>query len=195
MKRFLFAMILFGLVGGAAIRVYGVPDTTKNQAEQPKVTLTIDPQAQKGADGGVLVDAGAHAIFHATLRNDDRREVTLVMPGDGSDCGWRTPILRWKPAPDVQRRCGNINALQTGEVFTLKPGETTSLGYLYLPFSATAGDKRKVSLEYENDPGLKWSGLPLGKHDEATMRQLRASTPLRVTSNVVEVTFREPAKK
>jgi len=56
----------------------------------------------------------------ATLVNRGKREVTLVEPGDGSDCGWRTPLVEWsRRRRDNGGRCGNINALKEEEVFTL----------------------------------------------------------------------------
>jgi hypothetical protein len=67
--------------------------------------------------------------------NNATNEVVLVFPGDGSASHWRTPLTgvsilsldseekhpNFPPAIDAI--CGNINDLEKGEVFILKPGE------------------------------------------------------------------------
>src|SRR5262249_657707 len=62
----------------------------------------------------------------AEVVNRPGREITLVKPGDGSDCGWRTPVITWTVEgvkPRGVLRCGNVNPLRPNEVFTLKPGQ------------------------------------------------------------------------
>jgi hypothetical protein len=65
----------------------------------------------------------------ATITNKGSAPVTLVLPGDGSESGWRTPVVGFssikvgkdkpKHPADVPRyrggRCGNINALIAGK--------------------------------------------------------------------------------
>src|ERR1051326_5766625 len=63
----------------------------------------------------------------ATVINHSDRSITLVEPGDGSEGGWRTPTLRWIVTPvggevlpeQAQLRCGNMNAPDPTEIFTL----------------------------------------------------------------------------
>src|SRR5260370_24574724 len=38
---------------------------------------------------------GQDVRWEVTIVNRGKQEVTLVQPGDGSDCGWRTPIIEW----------------------------------------------------------------------------------------------------
>src|SRR5919201_6135680 len=103
------------------------------------------PGAAAKEDGLVLVIRADRAVFGekepepvrftATLLNKGKETVTLVTPGDGSDCGWRTPLVGWsvvKVSADNPRagkhpdkvplhrgaRCGNVNALKADEVFT-----------------------------------------------------------------------------
>ena len=138
------------------------------------------------------IKLGEMPSFRAELINQGDKEVTIVQPGDGSDCGWRTPIVRWSPAMRTGvGRCGNINALKASEVVTLKPGERVPVsGWLGSPSLSKAGT-HKVVLEIENVPGLEWGGLPLGKHDPAAMEKVRRSTAFKAVSNAVEVKVEE----
>ena len=69
-----------------------------------------------------LIRVGEEPKVKITLTNDGNEAVTLVHPGDGSESGWRTPVIGWSiinarenvPMPNDQRRdCGNINALRS----------------------------------------------------------------------------------
>src|SRR5262249_26833670 len=59
----------------------------------------------------------------ARLTNNGTRPLTLVLPGDGSRMARRTPIVEWLFTPGGKlsgfEGCGNINELQSGDVFTL----------------------------------------------------------------------------
>jgi hypothetical protein len=60
----------------------------KREAPEPRLELrlhTTTPQVKSGQD--------AHC--EVTVVNRGKHEVLLVQPGDGSDCGWRTPVLEW----------------------------------------------------------------------------------------------------
>ena len=41
------------------------------------------------------VKRGEVVRWEVTITNRGKHEVTLVQPGDGSGCGWRTPIIEW----------------------------------------------------------------------------------------------------
>ena len=141
-----------------------------------------------------VVKSGEFPRFTAEVVNRSNKEIVLVRPGDGSDCGWRTPVLSWMVEgvkPQRLARCGNINALKPNEVFLLKPGERASLGE-WIGFPRLPGPGTyTVRLRFENKPDLKWSGLPLGKHDEAAMARVKASTPAAAESNAVRIIVRE----
>src|SRR5262245_58854430 len=84
------------------------------------------------------IHVGDYPRFAVIISNRGTNSVTLVQPGDGSDCAWRTPIVGWSilpvtatdqkqpatPALFKAPRCGNINSIDHSEVFTLKPGES-----------------------------------------------------------------------
>lgn len=137
-----------------------------------------------------VVEVRKSVKYTAHLINRGTESVTVPLPGDGSDCGWRTPIVRWQPDMGKAARCGNINALRAAEVIVLDPGKKVELPWLSGPSLAQPG-KHKVQLELEHVPSLKWGGLPLGQHDPAAMEKIRNSRPFKVTSQVVEVEIRE----
>jgi hypothetical protein len=104
------------------------------------------------------VKAGDDPQFTVTLVNRGAEPVTIVLPGDGSDMAWRTPVVRrGPPGPDL-RKCGNVNPLRADEVVTMAPGERRRLSaWLGAPVLEGKG-KNKVSLELENDPDFRWRG-------------------------------------
>lgn len=148
---------------------------------------------------GAVIAVGHQQIdpwtaFDVELVNTGDRAVTLVMPGDGSDAAWRTPILRWSVSSETGYetpplfRCGNVNPLRPDEVFTLAPGERRRLPQWVPPISGVSPGAYTLRLTYINDPTLKWQGVPLGPHDPAAIERIRESTPCRAISNELKVT-------
>jgi hypothetical protein len=171
----------------AVIIVYGEVQEVRwreRSDSSSQVSLELLPCRQ-------VIKVGEAPHFTATLINRGDHDVTLVEPGDGSSCGWRTPLLEWSKSKWRESRCGTINALKSGEVFTLKPGGTHHLsGWLRSPFLPRPGLYR-VSLKYANDPNLKWSGIPLGQDDETALEEVRHSTRMAAVSNAVEIVVEE----
>jgi hypothetical protein len=164
-------------------------------ATNPVPTRVTDDARKEGigvelSTTTTVVKLGERPRFVVDVVNHTDATVTLVKPGDGSDCGWRTPIVGWVVEgvkPRALARCGNINALRDDEVFTLKPGKRVRLGdWVGLPDLPGPG-KYKVRFRYENKPELKWSGVPLRRHDVTAMARVRASTPAAAYSNTVVV--------
>ena len=131
-------------------------------------------------------------VFVATVINGGTHPVTLVEPGDGSESGWRTPVITWKvTTPDgklVPRqeygRCGNMNAISENEIFTLAAGERRVLNE-WLGEPAVAPGHYIVRLVYDNDPSRKERGLSLGETRRDVAARLRKSTPCKVESGPV----------
>jgi hypothetical protein len=136
-----------------------------------------------------------------TVKNQSKKPLTLVLPGDGSESGWRTPVIGWSVLQAKQEaakhpktprlyeggRCGNVNALKRNEVFVLGAGESKNLGeWSGFPTMVEPGTYRVV-FYYANDPTLKWRGLPLGQHDPEAMKLVQQSHPCSLVSN--ELTF------
>ena len=140
------------------------------------------------------IDSGKNPKLTAQLFNDGTEPITVVLPGDGSLHGWRTPIVRWNPPirDSVIRDCGNVNSLKANEVVTLNPGASHHLDWIYWPDLPNPG-VHQISLELENVPDLKWCGIPLGGHDSTTMKRVRRTAPFKAVSKVIEIQVREAA--
>src|SRR5262245_34421955 len=143
-------------------------------AQDPEVVLTIAPVGKK------TIRIGESVYFVATITNRGSKPVTLVQPGDGSNCRLRTPVVGWSvleadanaqkhPAtvPPFKgfRGCGNINSLRMNEVFTLPPGAGIRLAdWIGHPIFEKPG-RFRVVFYYHNIPDLELAGIPLGQHD------------------------------
>ena len=152
------------------------------------------------------VTLGQTVRIHATLTNLGTEPVTLVDPGDGSEAGWRTPIIGWSilgptesdsapPAgthpdepPLVPARGGNVNPLSRDEIFELAPGEARRLNdWIDVPRLRSEGVYRLV-FYYRNDPGATVEGLPFDEHDPVALRQISDSTACALVSNEIRIT-------
>lgn len=138
---------------------------------------------------------GQRPEVRAEVFNPGPEPAVLVLPGNRSDSGDRTPIITWNvkvvrqdrdPGPEpIRLLCGNINPLRADEVFVLEQDERRELGQWVILRPFRAPGIYEVQLKYENRPGLEWRGLPLGPHDPDAMERLRKSTPCVVESNVL----------
>jgi hypothetical protein len=161
----------------------------------PEITSS-DLTLQLSADNASL-RVGERPIVHVVVTNIGDHTVTLVQPGDGSENGWRTPVIAWSvieessgakhpvaPMPDAgSRMCGNINALRPKEVFDLARGETKELkDWISLAPFKMRGVYRVVFL-YANRLLLEWKAIPLGEHDRTAMGLIRRSTEATLLSN------------
>lgn len=149
----------------------------------------------------LTVKAGDAPAIRARLVNSADMPVLLVRPGDGSDAGWRTPVIGWSairaddpsarhstgPPPTRGARDGNINPLTAKDLIALKPGQAEALGSWTGGLTFPAPGSYKVVLHYRNDPALVWKGIPLGSHDAAAMERVKRSAPCSLVSN--ELTF------
>ena len=131
----------------------------------------------------------------ATLENVGSTEVVLVEPGDGSESGWRTPVLRWS-ARRIERgaravtlqpepRCGLMNGPQPrSEVFALAPGSSRRLEMPVFPPRLGPPGLYEVTLTYENDPAMAFHGTA---SDDPALRPYKKSTACRITSAPLRV--------
>jgi len=147
------------------------------------------------------IHVGDFARFEVTVSNESKKPLTLVEPGDGSECKWRTPIIGWsaiaaddrvskhpkEPPRDSRPRCGNVNSLKLDEVFTLQPGNSRKLAaWVGAPTFAMPGKYRLV-FYYSNQPDLPMQGVLLGKHDDGVLEKIKQSHPCHLMSNEVIV--------
>ena len=153
-----------------------------------QLTLTLVPETP-------ILGVGETTAIKFHITNNGNETVTLVNPGDGSEVGWRTPILRWwviedgniteHPTEFEGTRCGNIQALKWNEVFTVAPGETKVIDKsLWLSPFRKPGTYR-VKFFYDNRPSMQWGGIELGTHNPIAMWRVRNSTECTLTSNEV----------
>ena len=182
--------------------LFAVPaDRSKEKGDSPKLELRISSEQKE-------FRMGEYPKIRAVITNRSEQEVTLVQPGDGSDCSWRTPVIGWSalpadsekehpkaPAKRSVARCGNINPLTAKEIIRLKPGESATLSpWLGYHNIASPGEYR-LRFYYANRPGMKWQGLPLGKHDPDAMKAVDGSTKCELVSNEIVVTVKPKAEE
>lgn len=157
-----------------------------------------------GAAGGSLtlelrtstpvIKVGESPAIAMVLKNTGTADLVLVRPGDGSECGWRTPLLEWLPAAAFERgggRCGNINTLKASEVVVLRPGESVEWSEWISPPPLAQPGEQQISLRFSNVPDLEWQGIALGRHDEAAMARVKASSRVSVLSSPLAIRVRE----
>lgn len=198
------------ILGAALAVVFTLLMTGCNtgSAGDPTPPLPIDPNApppecELKLELPATIKQSTQARAKIRINNTGRVPVTLVMPGDGSESRWRTPVVGWSflPVDSMERhtiqpprvlgRCGNINRLSPAEVFVLKPGDGKDLvQWVGFPYSLSPGKYRAVFF-YSNIPRLKWSGVPLGEHDQASMKRIKRSTFVALESNEVLVEITE----
>jgi hypothetical protein len=159
-----------------------------------ELVLLVDPPKQP-------FWVGDYPNFTVTISYRGSNSVTLVEPGDGSECGWRTPVCGFSiipenartakhpasPSPPRGERCGNINPFKLSEVFVLQPGQSRRVfASAGMPMFERPGRYRLV-FYYQNIPDLKISGSPLGPHEKGALEGIRASTPCRLVSNEIVI--------
>lgn len=147
------------------------------------------------------------------IENGGDGPVRLVMPGDGSDCSLRTPLVGWSilplhtntdhPAPNecpqnfFPRCCDVIGSLEKSDVFVVHRGGSRSLSHVFeiksslehllLNTPIDPGTYRFV-FYYSNHPELEFGGV--GIHDATAMQQLTETDHVELISNevLVEIT-------
>jgi hypothetical protein len=191
-------IIIICIWGGYPLLDLFVEAETSQQQIVSKDDLTLVISAEQDK-----LTVGEYPKILASITNVGSNVITLVQPGDGSEDGWRTPIIKWTvfevgetiipPDPDQGRqiaRCGNINPLRREEVFKIRPGESKEMKeWISLqPFSKPG--VYKVSMVYENIPSKEWGGLPLGEHDRSAMKQVKRSAKCLLISNQIQFTVK-----
>jgi hypothetical protein len=161
-------VLAFSLTGGVLCSAYPLQD--RQEATPATLDLHISAKATS-------LTLGQQPQITATITNKGKAPVTLVLPGDGSESGWRTPLVGFSSIKiDKEKskhpatvplyrggRCGNVNALKSNEVFSLAPGKSQDLsGWIGSPRFTELGTY-SVVFYYSNDPELKWRGVPLGR--------------------------------
>lgn len=138
-----------------------------------------------------LVSGAPQHGFRAVLHNRGEKAFDLVLPGDGSDVGWRSPTVTWLlDQPDkgavakapALGRCGTINEFKATELFTLKPGGSKDLGGWLGGVSFPHAGTYDLQLRYMNDPKLKQQGLKMPRQGEDPYVAVKKTDANTVTS-------------
>jgi len=144
---------------------------------------------------------GSSPVFAARVTNEGCEPVVLVQPGDGSEAGFRTPYVGWSvlrhpssrfdhpdAPPLAAARKGNVDPLDAGELFVLRPGRSRALDLTWTdPPALRAPGIYRVVLYYENDPLAPFLGVPFDEHDPIAVARVRESTPCLLRSNELRV--------
>ena len=143
------ALLLFPLLSWA--------NANRAQLNNCSAALEVTPRAEK------LVLQEGHCIDRSNFiidnRNAGERPLLLVKPGDGSQCGLRTPTVKWSvlDAQGLDRQDtgtlvdDTINPLQADEIFRLNPGEAFDLSAWIPSIAISIPGTYKVVLRYRND--------------------------------------------
>ena len=141
------------------------------------------------------------------LFNPTKDTIIIVLPGDGSIDGWRTPIVKWsiiklgntQNHPDEDKaisgqrrmRCGNVNGLKLDEIKYLAPNDSLQLNrWVYLNFRPHQPSKYSIKFYYRNDPNIEWKGL--GNNDNKALSIVKnESKELNLVSNEIVLTVVE----
>jgi hypothetical protein len=169
--------------------------SSTTSTEETSTNAPLPPLPSCGLKATVRDLGSTHgdARFVLTLKNESSKPVRLVLPGDGSEVGWRTPALTWSatsgsqavsPAPSP--RCGMMNHIEPAEIITLAPGASREMTEWIPPPPFTAGTY-DLRLTYRNDPKLA-AKADRGDSDEVK-RLVEASSACEVTTTRIRATL------
>ena len=183
------ALVLAAIVLAVPVVRAGQPSAPPVRKGAPRLELRLSTTTPRLAPGTI-------PDFRVEMRNVGDTPVRLVMPGDGSMAGWRTPTVRWIKDAKTDRfiGCGTMNGITLDEVFTLPPGETRALTGWIAPPRLKPG-RNRVAILYANTPATPYDLLhskPDRRDEDAATRACRETAAVRVRSNTVEVVDDRP---
>jgi len=139
------------------------------------LSITIDAQIGDSSIGKTAglelsVSKDSTHFIKAVIYNHSTDSVKIVLPGDGSYSGRRTPIIRWsiikkndetkhpKSLPDIDKNigfCGNMNPLKREELVTIKSKSGILLnGWTPFPNIPKESGEYSAKMYYFNHPNL-----------------------------------------
>jgi hypothetical protein len=145
-----------------------------------------------------------------TIANNTKKAVKLLMPGNDSNYGWRTPRVGWsvlrvegassarphpkEPPVTGPPRCAISSPLNRVDTFVIRPGEKEHFIGAISPLLFPAPGQYKAVFYYRNDPRNKFRGFPPGRNAPAADRAIKKSTACDLISNeiLITVTASEP---
>lgn len=142
--------------------------TPNEVAREPDLPAPAGPVGDCGLRATLSADQEPRGTtkYTLTLKNEGTAARTLVVPGDGSGDGRRTPMLAWsatrdgKPAQQLPREhCGMMNPIEASEIFTLEPGASRAMS-AWISGPSYARGRYEVRLRYTNDPRKQGAASP-----------------------------------
>jgi hypothetical protein len=183
------------------------------RSEEAKLQLRLTTATPKVKDA-------SQTRLEVSIVNCGKKKVPLVQPGDGSDCGWRTPIIEWVIDGKVPRGLGQVDAKKSEdakqEKVELKPaclngglgiGRCGNINSLRDKEVFELGSNKEVKFnEWVGVPSLtpgkhkvavRYFNIPdlkwqgLGRHDATAMARVKESYKVTLESNTVEIVVGE----
>ncbi|MCA1593462.1 MAG: hypothetical protein LC754_12600 [Acidobacteria bacterium] len=197
MRKFLLGVAILLFTAMVGVLAY---ETLGHASRSTNVALQFSAQ-------NTSLHVGEETQIRLVIKNQGDRAVRLVEIGDGSESGWRTPVVALsiikddnaaqhptEPSTELKvRDCGNVNALKWGEVFRLAPGDTRELSAeTWRPPFLEPGVYRVVVL-YANRPSMSWfkGGIFSGRDNPLEMWRVQHSTEATAVSNEVVFTVQD----
>lgn len=150
-----------------------------------------------------------------SIKNSGSKPVSLVLPRDGSDYGWRTPVIGiskievWqephiyyeesppvrpkaprhptKPPLETMMRCGNYADLMRSDIFILAPGQSQQL--FERDFHGEKGSNWRLLAYYVNDPDMTWVNSSCVMEERGARALLKKTVKCSLRSNEVRFSF------
>lgn len=189
MKCFRYSLI--GLLFASSVFAKDEP-AAPSTATVPPAGLVLEIKA-----AGPPTNAEYRPIL-VTLVNKGDKPVSLVMPGDGSSSGWRTPLIGWSVIKKGEAgkhpnevplykgpRCKQMNPLQKSEIFTLQPGQSKKLEWTSIPDQVDKPGTYRLVCYYANNPEIPWHAWR--QHDPEAIKLAQQSTKCFLRSNEIEI--------
>lgn len=202
------AAAIFAWTAVGVVRAEDMPPETKAPAKPSEPGPPPAGLALRAEAAAATVLPGAPLYVKVVLANESKQAIHVVRPGDGSDAGWREPLVTWTAhsvgddgtetpiEPTPMLRCGNFAADWTNDVVSLAAGATLDIsdafGWPTNRFDLQAAGRVRLRAEYEYRGG-EWTRGGKVKADGTPETGAMGSTaPFRVVSNPVDLEVKRP---
>ncbi|MCP4438273.1 MAG: hypothetical protein GY810_04950 [Aureispira sp.] len=145
-------------------------------------------------------------LINAQLLNNSTDSLLVVLPGEGSVSGWRTPIMGWSiinldsnevhsdnfpSIPELTLLCANVNQVTEKDLTKIAPASSASLSWIdfHRVFDVKTLNKvgtYSIKLYYKNTPDLDWEKIGyLSYTEEAAIRIKNETQEFMISSNEI----------